>query len=254
MHLLPGTTFRNTVVKASYVPGARAVLTVRELERWVCQQIVIKNHQEHRSLQGWSPEITWVNYWANHQDHARAHYVNDIQHFYLTFLHRHSAILQSNGIKWATYQYYDPCLEAFPIGKKIEFAVDPSNIRRIWVYDPMGARHHSVAIRDEPLSDELTIDAALRSARRLESRSPEKLIGLRELERKATEIVDNAKREKHRATAQRQGSPPVVLEALQGLTQVNSAEKPTQSVVTDFDLEAEGEYVPQLRMPNVREL
>lgn len=35
VHLLPGTTFSNTVAKGAYPSEQRAVMTLKELERWM---------------------------------------------------------------------------------------------------------------------------------------------------------------------------------------------------------------------------
>lgn len=251
MHLLPGTTFSNSVQKAGYAPEARAVLTVRELESWICRQIIIRNHQEHRSLQGWSPEIAWNDYWSRHPGEAVERQVSDLHRFYITLLPRHKATLRSSGIEWSTHRYYDPCLEGFPIRQRLEFAYDPSNIRRIWVFDPFDHRALPVSVQDEILHDDLSIDAALRAARRLQSRGSEKVV--RQLESQSVAIVEQAKQAKQRAAVQHRRSSPVLMEALPATTPPERPRASQRHVLMDFGPDSEGVYVPQARLPKGRE-
>jgi putative transposase len=59
VHLLPGTTFSSVAARGDYKPADTAVITMRELERWLTLQITGIYHRSlHRGL-GRSPQQAW---------------------------------------------------------------------------------------------------------------------------------------------------------------------------------------------------
>ncbi|MCL5422510.1 MAG: helix-turn-helix domain-containing protein [Nitrospirae bacterium] len=60
LHELPGSTFSNPQKKGKYDSERLAILTLKELERWVADWIVnIYHRDEHSSLDGMSPMQSW---------------------------------------------------------------------------------------------------------------------------------------------------------------------------------------------------
>lgn len=60
VHMLRGTTFSNVAARGDYPSEARAVMTLRELERWIAIQILGKYHQQiHASLKR-PPIAVWT--------------------------------------------------------------------------------------------------------------------------------------------------------------------------------------------------
>ena len=59
VHLLPGTTFSNVTEKESYDSEGRAVLTLRELERWLALQIAGVYHFSVHSALDKTPLAAW---------------------------------------------------------------------------------------------------------------------------------------------------------------------------------------------------
>ena len=59
VHELPGTTFSSTADRGSYDSGAKAVLTLGELQRWLALAVACYHGEVHESL-GRTPAAVWA--------------------------------------------------------------------------------------------------------------------------------------------------------------------------------------------------
>ena len=100
LHLLPGTTFRNSVVRAKYDSESRALMTHDGVVRYLVAQICKYNSEPRRVLQGWSAELVWNEAWKGRDDERNATRALDMRSFYISFLPTISPRLQTDGIHW----------------------------------------------------------------------------------------------------------------------------------------------------------
>ena len=59
VHELPGTTFSGSADRGSYDSGARAVMTLGELQRWLALSVACYHGEVHESL-GRTPAAVWA--------------------------------------------------------------------------------------------------------------------------------------------------------------------------------------------------
>jgi putative transposase len=60
VHLLPGTTFSNTMEKGSYNSSKQATMTLAELEKWLALEVLGRYHRSIHSALGVPPLVAWA--------------------------------------------------------------------------------------------------------------------------------------------------------------------------------------------------
>jgi putative transposase len=154
VHELPGTTFSNPGERGEYDSDGRACLTLEELEHWITVAISGVYHtRPHAGLRGESP----VNrYKAGMQHMALAGEqlatVKDPRAFLIDFLPIVRRTLQRNGLTVDHITYFSSALRPWIARRKPEESVlirrNPSDISRIYVFDPVTAGYFEVPYRD----------------------------------------------------------------------------------------------------------
>ena len=147
VHELPGTTFANTRGRGGYDSDARAVLTVRELERWLALAVAGYHGQLHAGLVG-TPAGRWAEGVA--ATGAPATVVNQTA-FLVDFLPVIRRTLTRTGFVIDHVHYFCDALKPW-IARRRElerFVIrrDPRDISRVWVLDPAGESYLQVPYR-----------------------------------------------------------------------------------------------------------
>ena len=123
IQLLPGTTHGSVAARQGYDPQDFAVLTMRELEKWLTLEIVGKYHQTvHRSLL--RPPIA---VWREWEDKIPFELPSDRLAFWISFLPSEVRSLQRDGIDLFHIRYWSDALRG-DVGR----APDPLTVK----YDP----------------------------------------------------------------------------------------------------------------------
>jgi hypothetical protein len=138
VHELPGTTFSSTADRGSYDSGARAVLTLRELQRWLALAVACYHGEVHESL-GRTPAAVWAEKAAGSGTPAT---VASETAFLVDFLPVIRRTLTRSGFVIDHVQYYCDALKPWiarreQLGRFI-LRRDPRDISRIWALDPDG--------------------------------------------------------------------------------------------------------------------
>ncbi|WP_258124078.1 hypothetical protein [Mesorhizobium onobrychidis] len=94
LHLLPGTTFSNAQELGEYDSKRHAVLTLRELERYIALDIVGCYHQSIHSSLGRPP----IAVWREHEGEIPLRLPQDRLRFWLTFLPEQERTLRPTDI------------------------------------------------------------------------------------------------------------------------------------------------------------
>jgi putative transposase len=146
-HELPGTTFSNPRHRGSYDSHATAVLTVRELERWLVLAIASYHGQVHATLGG-TPAGRWAEGVA--VAGAPATLTNEAA-FLVDFLPVLRRTLTRTGFVLDHVHYFCDALKPWIArrGQLDRFVLrrDPRDISRIWVLDPTGETYLQVPYR-----------------------------------------------------------------------------------------------------------
>ena len=134
VHLLPGTTFSSIAARGDYKPADTAVMTMRELERWLTLQITGIYHRSlHRGL-GRTPQQAW-NQAMKSQAQVRLPYSE--QQFYIDFLPYERRAIRRDGIRIFNIFYWTDSLTTLLHRSHNVYAVhyDPRDLSRVYVKD-----------------------------------------------------------------------------------------------------------------------
>ncbi len=147
VHELPGTTFSNPRERGGYDSDARAVLTIRELERWLALAVCSYHGQLHAGLVG-TPAGRWAEGVAATGTPATV--ANEIA-FLVDFLPVIRRTLTRSGFVIDHVHYYCDALKPW-IARRRQLARfvtrrDPRDISRIWVLDPASDSYLQVPYR-----------------------------------------------------------------------------------------------------------
>ncbi len=147
VHELPGTTFSNPQQRGSYDSQATAVLTVRELERWLALAVASYHGQVHATL-GCTPAGRWAEGVAAAGSPAT---VTSEVAFLVDFLPVLRRTLTRTGFVVDHVGYFCDALKPWIAQRdrldRFVLRRDPRDISRIWVLDPAGETYLAVPYR-----------------------------------------------------------------------------------------------------------
>ncbi|HVB45027.1 MAG TPA: Mu transposase C-terminal domain-containing protein [Streptosporangiaceae bacterium] len=147
VHELPGTTFSSTADRGSYDSGARAVLTLGELQRWLALAVACYHGEVHESL-GRTPAAAWAERAAESGTPAT---VASETAFLVDFLPVIRRTVTRTGFVIDHVQYYCDALKPWIARRELlgRFILrrDPRDISRIWALDPDGSAYLEVPYR-----------------------------------------------------------------------------------------------------------
>lgn len=136
VHMLRGTTFSNVSARGDYASEARAVMTLRELERWIATQILGKYHQQiHASLK--RPPIA---VWTDRSKTTIQHMPKGRMEFLAGLLPLKWRNARRDGIHLFDIRYWSDALIDL-LGRhelKLQVRYDPRDLSRIYVRRPDG--------------------------------------------------------------------------------------------------------------------
>jgi putative transposase len=134
VHLLPGTTFRNPGERDEYPSSQAAVMTLRELERWIAWEIAGRYHQRIHATLKRPPIAVW-------QERERLRHFRlpaDRMKFWVSFLPEDQRVLRRDGIHFGGIRYWADALAA-DLGRvkgKLLVKYDPRDLSRIFIRRP----------------------------------------------------------------------------------------------------------------------
>jgi putative transposase len=139
VHLLPGSTFSNTLQRGVYDSEAAAVMTMAELETWLVHQIAgVYHHSVHRAI-GKAPITAWTEAMAQLSRPMRT--APDEDRFYLDFLPFRKRSVQRGGIALFNISYSDSVISTFLSSPRQQFLIryDPRDMSQVYLRDSDGA-------------------------------------------------------------------------------------------------------------------
>lgn len=213
VHELSGTTFSSIGERGGYDSGAKAVLTLRELQRWLALAVVCYHGQVHETL-GRTPAGMWAEKAAQAGPPVT---VTSQTAFLVDFLPVLRRTLTRSGFVIDHVQYYSDALRPWIArrGQLGRFVVrrDPRDISRIWVLDPDGGSYLPVGYRTlsrPPISawEQKAAIARLRELGRGEVNETA-LFAMAEQMRQITDTATAASRKARRDAARRPAAPPL---------------------------------------------
>ena len=136
VHMLRGTTFSNVTARGNYPSEARAVMILRELERWIAIQILGKYHQQiHASLK--RPPIA---VWMDRSKTIRQYMPKGRMEFVAGLLPYKWRAARRDGIHLFDIRYWSDALIDL-LGRhemKLQVRYDPRDLSRVYVRRPDG--------------------------------------------------------------------------------------------------------------------
>jgi putative transposase len=147
IHELPGTTFSSIADRGGYDSGARAVMTLGELQRWIALAVACYHGEVHESL-GRTPAAVWAERAA--EDGTPPTTASQIA-FLVDFLPVIRRTLTRTGFTVGHVQYYCDALKPWIARREQlgQFVLrrDPRDISRVWALDPGGTAYIEVPYR-----------------------------------------------------------------------------------------------------------
>jgi putative transposase len=157
LHELPGATFSSPQQRGTYDSDATAVMTLREIERWLTEYIVGVYHaKQHRGIQT-SPLQRWTAGVIGDPETGEAspqRRPSDEQRFRLDFLPFVERTVQPYGVAIDGIRYYGDVLRRFigasEDGRKRSFVFrrDPRDISTLYFWDPEVKQYSAIPYRN----------------------------------------------------------------------------------------------------------
>lgn len=146
VHELPGTTFSNTKERGKYKSEARAILTLRELEKWLTLAIGTYHESVHSSLM--EPPVAC---WNKNVEGTKLFTVTDERAFLIDFLPVERRGVGRYGFVMDHITYYADILKPWIARReqldRFILRRDPRDISSVWVLDPESQRYLEVPYR-----------------------------------------------------------------------------------------------------------
>lgn len=145
-HEIPGTTFSNIQERGTYKSEKRAVLTLKELEKWLVLAIGVYHNDVHDSLA--EPPVA---VWNRSAKFLEEPCVSDKQAFLIDFLPVLRRRITRIGFVLDHISYYADFLKPWIASRdrmdKFIIRRDPRDISRIWVLDPESKAYFDIPYR-----------------------------------------------------------------------------------------------------------
>jgi len=221
---LPGTTFSNTLERGEYDSDRKAVMTLREFEKWFTTFVTMVYHQRPHKGIGRIPPIKLHEQFIVGSDSTKGiglpEPVADEYKLRLDFLPFQQRTIQEYGVVMDNIHYYADVLRPWIHGRdpdnaklkrKFIFARDPRDISEVYFLDPETQRYYPVPYREltrKPMSlwdlnaiqkkiaenpalrvDEDTIFSGLEEMKRIEKDSAEKSRSVRRSKQRRADWV-----------------------------------------------------------------
>jgi putative transposase len=147
IHLIPGTTFSNVADKDNYDSGDRAVMTMKELERWLALEMLGVYHKSVHATLRQPPEQAWNERLAQRATAIR--HPQDSARFLLDFLPGERRRIRRNGIRIFNIHYWDNILSPLAGRSDQRYLVryDPRDLSRVFLRDDNG-EYWTIPYRD----------------------------------------------------------------------------------------------------------
>jgi len=146
-HELPGTTFSDIKDRGRYKSEAKAILTLRELEKWLALAIGTYHQSVHSGLKG-PPAACW----SESVEQAKLFKVADEKAFLIDFLPVVKRDISRTGFLIDHIAYYSDILKSWIArrGQLNKFVLrrDPRDISSVWVLDPESKRYLEIPYRE----------------------------------------------------------------------------------------------------------
>src|SRR5699024_1843489 len=147
IHDLPGTTFSNPSQRGNYDSEGKAILTLRELERWLALAIGTYHGSVHETLHQ-PPAAVWDEATARSGNLV---VVNHATAFLVDFLPVIRRTLTRTGFVIDHIHYYADALKPWIARRdhlpRFLIRRDPRDISQIWVLEPDGERYLKIPYR-----------------------------------------------------------------------------------------------------------
>lgn len=146
VHLLPGTTFSNIQEKGAYDGEKTAVMTLRELERWLAIQIIAYNGTIHRRHQ--VPPLLAYEDAVKHRSQPVTLPKNE-ERFLMDFLPFNLRVVRRDGIRIFNIHYLDNVLSVWAgqTKQKMIIKYDHRDLSHVFFCDQDG-NYWSIPYRD----------------------------------------------------------------------------------------------------------
>jgi putative transposase len=147
IHLIPGTTFSNIAEKDNYDSAGRAVMTMKELERWLALEILGVYHKSMHTTLRQPPEQAWKDRLARRATAIR--HPQDPARFLLDFLPGERRCIRRDGIRLFNIHYWDNILSPLAGRSDQRYFVryDPRDLSRVFLRDDSG-EYWTIPYRD----------------------------------------------------------------------------------------------------------
>jgi putative transposase len=138
IHLVPGSTFSNVAEKDGYDSAGRAVMTLKELERWLALEILGVYHQSVHTALRQAPEQAWNERTSTRPMPVR--HPQDPSRFLLDFLPAEERLIRRDGIRMFNLHYWDNVLSPLAGRSQQRFVIkyDPRDLSRVYWCDDKG--------------------------------------------------------------------------------------------------------------------
>ena len=211
VHLLRGTTFSNPTARKGYASQSMAVMTLRELKKWIAIEITKRYfYQEHKGLEGRTPASVWSAHFQSVDGGATLPAImGNRRDFLLSFLPRKERKVSREGVQLFGLFFWDPALTPLvnhPRKFRIHYRQDDMSL--VWLDAGDGFIDVPILDRSTPAFSLREIKEVRKKARQFpEKESHRNMVAAAVLEKRA--IEDEAADKSRYARRSKASRPPV---------------------------------------------
>jgi putative transposase len=156
-----GTTFSNVVVKAKYNSEGKAIMTIREFERWFAIYVIYRYHHKKHSATGYPPINLYKKYILGDDQRlgiGQPPPIRNPRRLMLDFFPFFSPTVQNYGIVFERIHYWEDTLRQWVHAndptdprkkRKFTVAYDPRNLSVLYFHDPISKEYIDIPCRDK---------------------------------------------------------------------------------------------------------
>lgn len=156
-----GTTFSNVVAKAKYNSEGKAIMTIREYERWFAIYLIYRYHHKQHSATGYPPINLYKKYILGDDETlpiGQPPPIANPRRLMLDFFPFFSPTVQNYGILFERVHYWEDTLRQWVHAtdpkdpkkkRKFTVAYDPRNLSVLYFHDPVSKEYVDIPCRDK---------------------------------------------------------------------------------------------------------
>lgn len=145
VHILPGTTYSNVLIKADYDSAKHSAMTFSAFCEWFANEVAIYHGRAHEGLNRLAPFEVWDSEMAKKGQNYVQPMPGNFKTLALDFFPSVIRTVQPKGVEFSR-SYYSSAILKRLVGQRLSFKYNPLNMTKIWLRQD--GRYHEIPYSD----------------------------------------------------------------------------------------------------------